>query len=57
MILTRQENTQGRHAGARDGVVMTKWILFHPVMPDPDPASRVVTLRKTTGFRVKPGMT
>jgi hypothetical protein len=26
-------------------------------MPDPDPASRVVTFKKTTGFRVKPGMT
>ena len=26
-------------------------------MPDPDPASSFVTLRKTTGFRVKPGMT
>jgi hypothetical protein len=26
-------------------------------MPDSDPASRVVNLRKRTGFRVKPGMT
>jgi hypothetical protein len=36
---------------------MTKWALFHPVMPDPDPASSIVTIRKTTGFRVKLGMT
>jgi hypothetical protein len=30
---------------------------FYPVMPDPDPASSVVTAYKYSGFRVKPGMT
>ena len=45
------------HPREGDCVAITKWTLIHPVMPDPDPASRVVTHRKTTGFRVKPGMT
>jgi hypothetical protein len=46
-----------RHSREGDCVVITKWTLFDPVMPDPDPASSVVTPKKTTGFQVKPGMT
>jgi hypothetical protein len=51
------DSQNARHPGGRDSVVMTKWTLFHLVMPDPDPASSVVTPKKTTGFRIKPGMT
>jgi hypothetical protein len=39
------------------GVFYVFLIIGDPIMPDPYPASRIVTLRKITGFRVKPGMT